>query len=410
MLFDLPDVSFTEIETVEGFKATYKLKIKQPIDHADLSKGHFYQQVILYHQGVDQPTTLITEGYSLPKKKAKELTTLLKANQVSVEHRYFGESIPDIYKTDKKEILDYRYLNLKQVSADLHHISTLMKNIYKKKWVSTGRSKGGVTTMFYRYFYPNDMDASVQYVGPINQAYDEPRFESFFKTVGTQSCRDKVTAFQRYLLKNREHILPLLKAYTLGSKTKYTYMTIEQAFEYTVLEYQFSFWQYGHNCQEIPNDSVSYFDALAYLMAIADINFFSDQDMKDYASHYYQSATELGYYSFNTQAFEGLIKELPIDHNPHAAFVPKHIEASFNGELLNKMNAWLPKNGHKIIHIYGELDSWSASAVPQSDAVDSEWFMLKGKHHKNAVIAEMNRSDRKRLVKTLERWLSIKVK
>lgn len=133
----------------------------------------------------------------MPKLKAKELTTLLNANQVSVEHRYFGESIPDIYKTDKKEILDYAYLNLKQVSADLHHISTLLKNIYKKNWVSTGRSKGGVTTMFYRYFYPNDMDASVQYVGPINQAFDEPRFGPFFNTVGTQSCRDKVNAFQR---------------------------------------------------------------------------------------------------------------------------------------------------------------------------------------------------------------------
>jgi hypothetical protein len=187
-------------------------------------------------------------------------------------------------------------------------------------------------------------------------------------------------------------------------------MIIEQAFEYTVLEYQFSFWQYGHNCEEIPDDSVSYYDAVAYLMTIADIAFFSDKDIKAYASHYYQSAAELGYYSFNTQAFKGLIKALPFDHNPHAAFVPKYVEAPFNGELLNKMNAWLPKNGHKIIHIYGELDSWSASAVPPSDEVDSLWFMLKGKHHKNALIAEMSRSDKKKLIKTLERWLSIKIK
>jgi hypothetical protein len=62
LLFNLSDVSFTKIETVEGFNATYQLKIKQPLDHRDLSKGHFYQQVILYHQGFDQPTTLITEG------------------------------------------------------------------------------------------------------------------------------------------------------------------------------------------------------------------------------------------------------------------------------------------------------------------------------------------------------------
>lgn len=409
LLFDLPNVSFTKIKTVEGFKATYKLKVKQRIDHTDDSKGYFYQQVILNHQGFEQPMIIITEGYSLPTIIATELSSLLKGNQLSVEHRYFGESIPSLYMTDKKETLNYAYLNLKQISADYHHINVLFKSIYQHKWLSSGRSKGGVTTLFYRYYYPDDVDASVQYVGPINRAFDEPRFESFFKTVGTQFCRDKLTSFQRYLLNNSDHILPLIKAYSLGAKAEFTYMTIEQAFEYSVMEFQFSFWQYGHNCDDIPDDSVTYFDAVKYLIKISDVTFLGDKSIKKYASHYIQSATELGYYSFNTHAFKDLIKYLPTDNSPHAAFVPKEVSVSFNGQLLREINAWLPKHGHKIIHIYGELDAWSASAVPPSEKVDSLWYVLKGKHHKNALIEEMTRKEKKKLVKTLERWLSIEI-
>lgn len=401
LLFELPDVIFSKIETAKNFEATYELKIKQPIDHSDVSKGYFYQRAFLSHKGFEQPTIMITEGYSRPKNRISELTELINGNQILIEHRYFGESMPDS--------LNYNYLNIKQVTEDLHHINTLFKNIYKNKWLSTGVSKGGATTLFYRYFYPNDVDVSVNYVGPINNAFEDKRIYTFLDTVGTKTCRDKIFSFQKYLLKNKKKILPFLEAYSMGANVDYTYLSIEKAFEFAVMEYPFSFWQYGNDCEDIPEKSSSYLDAMKYFISVSDIAFFSDRDMVNYASHYYQSATEFGYYGYETNEFKGLLSELSIDQNPHATFMPNKMQVPFDDRLLNEINKWLPKEGNKIIHIYGTLDTWSASAVPISKDVDAVWFFMNGKHHGNSRIKTMSKSEKEKLISTLERWLSIKI-
>ncbi len=399
LLFEQPDMIFKKLDSNLGFKATYELKIKQPLDHADLSKGFFYQKVFLSHNGFDRPTVIVTEGYSRKQNRIYELTNYLSANQIDVEHRFFGESMPDS--------LNYEYLNLKQVTADLHHIKQLFSKIYTSKWVSTGISKGGATTVFYRYFYPEDVDVSVPYVAPINRALEEPRIYNFLDTIGSEDCRKKIKAFQVNLLSKRDKVLPLLKFYSLGAKADYTYHTLTEAFEYTVLEYPFSFWQYGHDCDAIPDNSSSLEDMVEYLVGVSDITFFSDKMINTYASHYYQSATEMGYYGYETKEFEGYLVALPNDENPQATFLPNKMKVNFEGQLLKDVNDWLDKEGNKFIYIYGAIDTWTASAVPSNEKVDSQWFFLKGKHHANARIKNMNDAEKERLRTTLEKWLSI---
>lgn len=401
LLYDLPDVIFTKIETPDTYEASYELKIKQPLDHKNPSKGHFYQRAYLSHKDFKLPTVMITEGYTANRNGIDELTHFIDANQLRIEHRYFGKSNP----TE----IDYQYLTLEQVAGDLHHINTLFRNLYPSKWISTGRSKGGATTLFYRYFYPEDVDVSVNYVGPINTSFEEQKVYKFLDTVGTAECRAKIEKFQRHVLKNKAKILPFIKAYSIGANAHFTYHSIEKAFEFAVMEYPFSFWQYGSNCNFIPDETASAFDSFLYLTSVSDITFFSDQTMIDYASHYYQSANEFGYYGYSTSKFKGLLNELSTDKNPHAAFTPNHMKVPFNDKPLNALNAWLPKHGNKIIHIYGALDTWSASAVPPSNKVDALWFMMKGKHHGTANITEMTENERGKLTKALERWLSIKI-
>ena len=152
-LFDLEGVAFKAIDIPEGYAAAYELQIKQPVDHEDPSKGYFYQRAFLSHRDLDRPTVICTEGYSRSSNRMYELTDLIEGNQIDVEHRFFGTSIPDS--------LDYSYLTLEQATADLHRINQLFRQIYQGKWVSTGISKGGQTTIFYRYFYPEDVDVSV---------------------------------------------------------------------------------------------------------------------------------------------------------------------------------------------------------------------------------------------------------
>ena len=116
---------------------------------------------------------------------------------------------------------------------------------------------------------------------------------------------------------------------------------------------------------------------------------------------------ELSYKEFETSKFKKLLKELPTDHNVHAAFTPNKMTVPFDDKYLNEINAWLPEHGDKIIHIYGTLDTWSASAVPPSDKVDALWFFMNGKHHANALISTMTPEERTEVVSALERWLNM---
>ena len=397
LLFELPDVSFHKVGSTND--SIYELKIKQPLDHKDLSKGFFHQRVFLKHVGYNNPTVIVTQGYSADKLYPNELTKLVNGNQIEVEHRFFGTSVPDS--------IDYTYLNLEQATADLHYINQLFKTIYKNKWLSTGISKGGATTIFYRYLYPNDVDVSVPYVAPINREFEEHRIYEFLNTKGSDECRNKMYKLQRRLLSSKNDVLPLFKMYAKGARLNFTYLTFDEAFEYTILEYPFSFWQYGHDCNKIPTDETPLLEAVEYLISVSDIGFFADNSMKYMAPHYYQSAEQMGYYGYETERFKDLLTELPT--HPHAAFTPNKMLVKFDDTLLKKINKWLPKNKQEFIYVNGALDTWSATAVPSNYGKNSVYFFIEGKHHGSARIRNMELKDQEKVISTLEKWLDIKI-
>ncbi len=396
-LFELPDVIFTEIETPDGYQAAYKLMIKQPIDHSNPEVGHFYQRVWLSHKGYDNPTTIITNGYSRGSNNINEIVKLLDANQLNVEHRYFGESMPDS--------IDYQYLNFEQVAQDYHHIRQLFNEIYKGKWIASGISKGGTTTIFYKYFYPNDVDVSIPYVAPLNYEFEEKRIYDFLDRKGTPECRANILAYQKRLLQQREKILPLLEWFVKGKNLKFSYLSLGEAYEYAVLEYPFSFWQYGWDCAKVPTENASLEVHIDYLLEVVGLDFFADESMEAYASHYYQSAHQMGYYGYETEDFKGLLKYLPYEPHPHAAFTPNKMEVKFDPTLTNKVAQWIAKNGHRMIHINGALDTWSATAAPETKGVDALWYFLKDKHHASARIKNMTDPEKKLLYSKLNEWL-----
>ena len=122
-LYELPDVSFKALEAPRGAKAAYELRIRQPIDHTNPEKGYFHQRVYLTHVGYKQPMVMVTEGYARGRNRITEVATLLRANQLDIEHRFFGASMPDPF--------DYQYLTLEQATADLHHINEIFRQLYE---------------------------------------------------------------------------------------------------------------------------------------------------------------------------------------------------------------------------------------------------------------------------------------
>jgi len=398
-LFELPDLIFKPIETPEGFEAAYELHIKQPLDHENPEQGHFYQRAYLSHRSFEAPMVLATEGYSRPSNRMYELTNYLAANQLDVEHRYFGSSVPDS--------LDYRFLNLKQVAGDLHRIRTLLGRVYEQPWVSTGISKGGQTTIFYRYFYPDDVAASVPYVAPLNLELTDDRIYAFLDTVGTDECRAAIRETQLQLLRSREEALPRLKWHAKGAGMTFNYMSIEKAFEYAVLEYPFSFWQLGHDCGKIPAADAPIDTLLDHFVDVVGLGFYADATMDAYASHYYQAGDEMGYYGFQTAPFEGLLEEIT-EEEPTAIFMPGKAEMGFQPGFVEEVFEWTQRGADKMIYIYGAIDTWTATGVPVSEQVDAQWYIIPGKDHGSARIHNMPASDREALLSQLRKWITKK--
>lgn len=394
------DLTFEKIETLKGGPLKYKLSIKQPLDWSDPLKNYFNQQVILTHTGFDNPMVMETQGYQMYNVK-NELQQILNSNFLNIEHRYFGESTPD------STIFNWKYLTLDNVAHDLHHINEIFKKIYGEKWISTGISKGGQTTIYYRYFFPEDVDVSIPYVAPINYSLEDPRIYDFLDHVGTEKCRKKIKDFQLFLLRNKEEALKYVKAYSDMKGLTYNYVgSIGKAFEYTVLEYPFSFWQWGYSCDSI-SQLIDIAQGVDYLINSVDISFFSDQEIKQYAPHYYQAAVEMGYYGYDVSPFKNYLNYF--NENPLAIFPPKEAgKITFSSKLNANLKNWLNSNGNNFIYIYGELDTWSATKVIPTHNTNSIILELVGANHASARIKNMNQAMRQQISDILYQWIGVR--
>lgn len=382
----LPNISnITPLES-NHFAEKYQLFIEQKLEPLELNSATFQQRIILLHAGFDRPTILVTEGYgaqySLNPNYTEELATLLHANIIFVEYRYFMESTP--------QPINWDYLTVENSLYDLHNINRTFKNIYTNQWISTGVSKGGQTCMAYRAYFPDDVDFSIPYVAPLNRSTEDGRHEKFISNISTKKARKRITDFQIEVLKRKETLLPLFQEYCKNKG--YTFRCpIEEIFDFNVLEYSFAFWQWGTSLEKIPNHKTNDDIIFSHFITICEPSYFAEQT--NIYSFFVQAARELGYYGYNTKPFR---KYLSIKNSKgylHKIMLSKELkELKFEKELYNKVRAYLKYNDPKMIFIYGENDPWSASGV-------QTW--LKTKKKKNMHIFIQPEGDHRTRIKTL---------
>ena len=89
------DIDVQPCLTPDGYVVAYTLFIEQPIDHLDPSSGTFKQKVFLSHLDKDSSMVLVTEGYNRGVNRMYELSSLIGANQLDIEHRFYGDSKPN---------------------------------------------------------------------------------------------------------------------------------------------------------------------------------------------------------------------------------------------------------------------------------------------------------------------------
>ena len=384
------------IQDVSVGKATIEMTFRQPIDHQDPEAGTFEQRVILIHKGFDKPLVLWLEGYAMGGRGEQEITRLLDANQLSVEHRYFGRSRPDP--------MEWRYLTIEQAAADHHRIVQAFKPIYTGKWINSGISKGGQTTMYHRRFYPEDVDASVCYVAPLNFSDVEPRFVSFFETVGDESRRNEILGFQKLALEKKGELLPLFEEYS--EKKGFTYeIGIEAAFEYCVLEYSFSYWQFNKKVStEIPSDSAGIEEIFAHFVDAVNPYYFSDRGLSALTPFFHQALNQIGYYGYDKTHFDGLLAS--VTDLTYKFCAPEGTAPVFDPEAMGDVHQWITTQGNNMIFIYGEVDPWSASAVRLSGQTNALKMVKEGGDHSTR-IGDFDQEKKEQILDALRDWLDV---
>jgi hypothetical protein len=86
-------------EVASPFPGTrfFRLYFEQPADHRRPNGERFLMRATLLHRSVDAPVVLYSGGYSLGGFPFQyEPTALLGANQIALEHRFFGTSRPEL--------------------------------------------------------------------------------------------------------------------------------------------------------------------------------------------------------------------------------------------------------------------------------------------------------------------------
>ena len=395
--------TISEIKLLEKgeFAEKYVTYFNQPLDHQHPEKGSFRQRVVVSHIGFDRPTVIVTEGYgasyALNPKYREELSKMFNTNMVFVEYRYFPESTPNPR--------DWQYLTAESSADDLHAVRQALKDIYPNKWIATGISKGGQTAMLYRTFYPNDVDITVPYVGPLCYGVEDGRHEPFLNQVGTEDERRKIEDFQLEVLKRKSTLLPRFEKHCQEKKYEFNAST-EEIYDYSVLEYSFAFWQWGTPVSTIPANNASDDEIYKHFMAISEPSYFAKGGGNE--SFFVQAARELGYYGYDIRPFKkylsitsskGYLKKLMLPDDAK--------DIKFDKTLSKKITKFLKKNDPKMLFVYGEIDPWSAAATTwlNTDKKENMHIFVEPRGSHLARINTLPEDMKQKAISILKKWL-----
>ncbi|MET9682945.1 S28 family serine protease [Streptomyces coeruleorubidus] len=377
-LLSIPGMSLVEEKPYTGYRF-FVLNYTQPVDHRKPSKGTFQQRITVLHKDVARPTVFFTSGYNVSTTpRRSEPTQIVDGNQVSLEYRFFTPSRP--------APADWSKLDIWQAASDQHRVFKALKGIYAKKWISTGGSKGGMTATYYERFYPRDMDGVVAYVAPndvVNK--EDSAYDRFFARVGTEECRDRLNGVQREALVRREPLEKKYAAYAQDNGLTFnTIGSLDKAYEATVLDYVWGFWQYSRlsDCDQIPADAKNATDDEIWdsVDTISGFSAYADQGLTTYTPYYYQAGTQLG---APTIQFPHIEKQyIRYGYQPPRNFVPRDIPMKFQPSAMRDVDTWVRHNACHMLFVNGQNDPWSAEPFRLGKgAKDSYVFTAPGMNH-----------------------------
>lgn len=373
---------------------SYTIFIHQAIDHQNPMGKSFKQKLYLTHIHDSLPTVMVTEGYGARRNYITEPTKILNCNQIIVEHRYFGESMPDS--------IDWSQLTTANAAADHHHIYKTFSTFYSNKWISTGISKGGQTSVFYKYYFPEDMHISIPYVAPLNLEREDVRINWFLRHVGTPEENAIILDYQRLMLQNFDSIFPLFQGIAMDNQQKFA-INDTAAYEFMVLEFPFSYFQWGSlSLDSIPKQMLSSYRMMKPMMKLGLISFYFESTVNELMPFMVQAYRELGYYDYDLDSLKTDLRK--VKNSSNIAFIPDMLRFEYDDEIMNKVYDFIHNDGNRMIFIYGELDPWSSTSVNPDSRTDAIKLVLSGGAH-GTRLRHFSDEQQEMIKETLQKWL-----
>ena len=208
---------------------TYVIYYNQPMNHAMVGSPHFHLRALLTVDNtvdaVNAVNHVYCSGYGIDSESferpdssfahsidcANEIAHRYKANYLQIEHRYFQYSAPD---KCWERLDDCR---AEEAAQDFHALFDAMKKVFKGKWVMSGVSKGGTTTLLQHTFFPNDMDIFVPYSAPFFDTDRDRTMQKYWYENGwSKEFRDEFSKIRKSCLDNMEKIFTLYLKMNIG--------------------------------------------------------------------------------------------------------------------------------------------------------------------------------------------------
>lgn len=376
--------------TVSSGTNGYNLTFEQLLDHGDPSRGTFQQRLLLRHVSETAPMVLAASGYSL-STGTPELNRLFEANLIQVEHRFFAQSVP-------AGSVPWELLTIRQSAIDFHKIWAALKWLYPGAWVNTGASKGGETSVFYRRFFPCDLQGTVAYVAPIVYGVSDARFVDFVNNAGgaeNAACRQNLADIQRAALEKKAELIPRMNA------ADYQHLGPAVAFEHSVLEIPFGFWQYRSpsECATLPPATATTDELWDFVGGELDL--YTDSSIAYYTAYFYAAAFELGAPAVENKHVIDVLDHW--DSYVPQTYLPAGVTPVFDPNAMVDVQNWVSTAGDKLMFIYGSFDPWTAAQYELGSSSDSFKYFVQGGNHGSSIGA-LAASDSDAAVTTLERW------
>lgn len=389
-----------EVESsVEGYRA-FVLEFEQPADHDGADGAAFDQRMTLLHRDAGAPLVMQLSGYYVnPQSIAlREPALLTSANQLTIEHRFFEPSRPSP--------ADWGHLTIAQAAADDHRIAEALRPLYPGPWLAAGGSKGGMAAVYYRRFYPDDVDATIAYVAPHSDGVVDPRYVPYVAQLGEKACGAALGQLQREILLRRPAMIELMRTFAQQDGFSYELLGEDRALETAVLELPFIFWQYYDEglCADVPGATAPDAEIWGFLDSVNSPALWADEAVLAYEPYFWQAGAELGYPAVDESNVADLLMFPGLD--VPATYVVSTAAPVHEPAAMADISDWLAREGEAILFIYGENDPYSAAPFEPGPGRDALRLFVPGQNH-GAAIADLPAAERSQAFAAIERWTGV---